>query len=70
MYLPEVEDTRAMIDRYLNDMKETQRSQRSFRHGFLTSRINEHVFPLLSPEELSTFKSEYEDLLNRLFPKQ
>lgn len=70
MYQPEVEDTRAIIDRYLNDMKEAQKTQRSFREGFLHSRIIEHVFPLLSPEELSAFKIEYEELLNRLFPKQ
>lgn len=70
MYQPEVEDTRAMIDRYLNDMKETQRSQRSFRENFLNTRVVEHVFPLLSSEELDAFKTEYRDLLNRLFPKQ
>lgn len=70
MYKPEVENTRAIIDRYLHEMKEFYRSQRSFRHGFLTSRINEHVFPLLSKEELDTFKLEYEELLNKLSPKQ
>lgn len=70
MYQPEVEDIRAIIDRYLNDMKETQKSQRSFRENFLNSRIVEHVFPLLSSEELDAFKTEYRDLLNRLFPKQ
>lgn len=70
MYQPEVENTRSIIDRYLNDMKETQRSQRSFRENFLNTRVVEHVFPLLSSEELDAFKAEYRDLLNRLFPKQ
>ena len=51
-------------------MKETQRSQRSFRENFLNTRVVEHVFPLLSSEELDAFKAEYRDLLNRLFPKQ
>ena len=69
MYKPEVENTRAIIDRYLNDMKDSQQTQRSFHHGFI-SQIDDRRFPLLNPEELSTFKSEYEDLLNRLFPKQ
>ena len=70
MYQPEVEDTRAIIDRYLYGMEEFQRSQRSFRENFLHTRIVEHVFPLLSPKELSAFEQEYEDLLNRLLPKQ
>ncbi len=69
MCQPEVENTSAIIDRYLNETIESHWTQRSFRHGFI-SQINERVFPLLSSEELYSFRSEYEKLLNRLFPKQ
>lgn len=64
-----VEDTKAIIDRYLGYVTKAHRTQRSFYIGFVHC-INDRFFPLLSEEELIAFRKEYEELVNRLFPKQ
>lgn len=64
-----IEDTKAIIDRYLGYVTKAHRKQRSFYFGFAQC-INGRFFPLLSEEELVSFRKEYEELVNRLFPKQ
>lgn len=64
-----VEDTEAIVSRYLGYVTKAHNTQRSFYIGFSHCIDNRH-FPLLSEEELITFRNEYEELVNRLFPKQ
>lgn len=64
-----VEDTRAIMERHLDGIRNRHKTNRSFCIGFI-SFINELHFPLLSNEELTSFRKEFEELTNRLFPKQ
>jgi len=64
-----VEDTTAIINRHLGYVTKAHQTQRSLYIGFVHCIDNIH-FPLLSEEELITFRKEYEELVNRLFTKQ
>ena len=63
-----IEDASALINQHLDSVRNTNKKYLLYYAGFINN-INSHFFPLLSDEELKTFKKEYAELVNRCFPE-